>query len=386
MTQPDHIIIKTVFGFEPILANELEALGATNIQILRRAVQVDYDKKLLYKMNMALRTALRVLVPLASFKAENDKELYEQALGIEWTNLFDISKTFSIHADIKTTHFKHSNFVSLKVKDALVDKFRATLGERPNVQSNNAEIEIYVLIGGDKVTIYLDSSGESLHKRGYKKFQNKAPLSEVLAAGLVIMSGWKGETPFVDGMCGAGTILIEAAFLALNKAPNLKRRNFCFSHWKDFDLKLYQAVSRELVANENSDLNVWLYGYDNHGHSINMAAQNIEAAGLDEFIKLKKISFFETQKPADSTTIILNPPYGERMEVEEIETFYRTIGDTFKHKYTNCTGFVLSSNRDAMKRLGLKTTSRVQLMNGELDCAYHRYDMFEGKSKDRMES
>ena len=149
---------------------------------------------------------------------------------------------------------------------------------------------------------------------------------------------------------------------------------------------MYQAVSRELVANEKSDLNVWLYGYDNHGHSINMAAQNIEAAGLDEFIKLKKISFFETQKPADNTTIILNPPYGERMEVEEIETFYRTIGDTFKHKYTNCTGFVLSSNRDAMKRIGLKTTSRVQLMNGELDCAYHRYDMFEGKSRDRLEN
>lgn len=383
MQVENHIIIKTLFGFEQILALELENLGAKNIEVLRRAVKVDYDKYLLYKMNMALRSALRVLVPIATFNAESDKELYDNALEIDWTKLFDISKTFSIHADIKTTFFKHSNFVSLKVKDALVDKFRMALNDRPNVEPNNADIEIYVLIGGNKVTIYLDSSGESLHKRGYKKFQNKAPMSEVLAAGLVLMSGWKGETPFVDGMCGSGTILIEAALIAMNKAPNLKRRNFCFTNWKDFDLKLYQEASRDLVSEEKQDLNVWLYGYDTHGHSINMSTQNIEAAGLDEFIKLKKCSFFETQKPADGTVIILNPPYGERMEVEEIDTFYRTIGDTFKHKYTNCTAYVISSNRDALKRLGLKTNQRTQLMNGELDCSFHKYEMFEGKREDR---
>ncbi|MBX7224531.1 MAG: RNA methyltransferase [Chitinophagales bacterium] len=377
MNKPDHLIVKTLMGLEPVLAQELEQIGATGIEILNRAVKVDYDKKLLYKANLALRTALRILVPITTFTAQTDDQLYKGAMQVNWTEFFELNKTFSVKADIKTTYFKHSNFVSIRVKDAIVDRFRDEIKLRPNVDPKEPQIQFYVLMGQDKVTIYMDSSGESLHKRGYKVRHTKAPVSEVLAAGMILLTGWDGSQTLVDGMCGSGTILCEAGMIALNKAPNLKRRNFCFKNWKDFEPKLLKEVTDELKTAEKEESDGWIYGYDISGNAIISASENITGLELDDSVKLKKIDFISTHAPKDHAIVILNPPYGARLQVDEIENLYREIGNTLKHKYKTCSAWIISSNAEAMKHVGLKTNKKLHLMNGELECAYNRYDILE---------
>jgi putative N6-adenine-specific DNA methylase len=380
----EQYIAKTFQGLEEVLAEELKNLGAQNIIKLKRAVSFDADQLTLYKANMASRTALHILHPIAVEKVKNADTLYSLVKTINWQRWFRKEQTYAVRAIVNNNEaFNTPLFVALKTKDAIADHFRQLTGERPNIDKDNPDVEIYVHIFGQQCTISVDSSGPSLHRRGYRSGGHAAPLNEVLAAGMVLLSGWDKQSPLVDFMCGSGTIITEAALIAANKAPNLRRKVFGFHSWKNFNPELFLQARTELMEAEIEWEN-WIYGSDIDGRAIKEARQNIEAAGIDDIVRISQTDFREKEAPSTPGTVIINPPYGERLKPEDVEALYKEIGDALKQKYKGYNAWILSSNPDAVKRIGLRAAERLVLFNAALECRFLKYELYEG-SKIRNE-
>jgi putative N6-adenine-specific DNA methylase len=371
------MVAKTQFGLEEVLATELKNLGATNVQAHNRAVSFEGDKAILYKANLHLRTALKVLIPIERFNARNERDLYEEVRRIEWDQYLDVDGTLAIHASVKSDYFNHSQYISQKTKDAIVDGFRDKYGRRPSVDLTSPDLSLDIHIYKDEVTIALDSSAESLHRRGYRGENTLAPINEVTAAGMVLLTGWDGKGNFVDPMCGSGTLLIEAALYAKNVPPNLLRKQFGFERWKDFDANLWKQVKAEAIANIREADGIFL-GSDKTFKAIDIARGNVERAGLDEDVRLSNKRFEETMPPAGGGLMIMNPPYGERLPLEEISEFYKMIGDKMKKDFKGYTAWIISSNKEAMKKIGLAASKRLTLFNGALECKYHKFELYDG--------
>ena len=372
---------KTLRGLEEVLAGELLSLGANNIQLERRAVSFTGDLSLLYRANLWLRTATRILKPVAVFRAKDADEIYEAVKKMDWERYMSLDTTFSIDSTVYSDTFKHSKYVTYRTKDAIVDFFQERYGKRPSVRIDNADLCLNVHVSGTQVTVSLDSSGESLHKRGWRsEKQTAAPINEALAAGMLLLAGWKGETDFVDPMCGSGTLLIEAAMIALNIPPGIYRRGFAFEHWKDFDRALFEEIYND--DSQEREFKHHIYGSDAAFYAIQIAEQNVRNAGLQKYISLHQCPLQSLKEREEPCLIVTNPPYGERLESKDILRLYGDIGSTFKHRFAGSTAWVISSNESALKCIGLRPSKKIRLLNGELDCLYQRYDLFKGEHKD----
>ena len=390
------MVAKTFKGLEEVLAQELIELGANDVQIERRAVRFSGDKALLYRANLCLRTASRVLVKIKEYRIQSTEYrrhkpedlLYEFVKGIEWSRLMTEENTFAIDATVYSETFRNSRFVTYRVKDAIADYWIEKAGRRPNVAVENPDLLINVHIAQETVTVSLDSSGESLHKRGYRVANTEAPINEALAAGMLLLAGWKGETDFYDPMCGSGTLLIEAALIAQNIAPGLFRKAFAFEKWKDFDADLWSEIynddSRERPFEHK------IYGSDASFYAIHQAAKNVKAAGVAQNVSLKQIRFEELKiengkLKIEGALVMMNPPYGERLASnKDMEELYGKIGTALKHHWTGATAWIISSNDAAMKCIGLKPSKKYRLLNGELDCQFNKYELFQGKRNERV--
>jgi len=379
------MLAKSLYGFESILAKELRNLGAQEIREGVRNVQFKGDKGFMYKANLALRTAIRILVPIHSFKVNNEDDLYNNLKKINWENYLDLDKTFAINSAVHSDNFTNSLYVSLKSKDAIVDFFRRKYQKRPNIDLKHPDILLNIHIQKDNCTVSLDSSGDSLHKRGYKTETNIAPINEVLAAGLVLLSGYDGTQHFIDPMCGSGTILIEAAMIANNIPVNINRPEFAFEKWNDFDEDLFEIIHDSLLKKvRNSDRKI--IGFDKAPSAIRKAQNNVQNASLEEFISIERQNFFESDKPVDGPTIVLfNPPYGERLEIN-VPVFYKEIGDALKQSYPDTNAWFITSDFDkGLKSVGLRTSRKIKVFNGKLECRFVKYEMYKGSKKRRAE-
>lgn len=382
------MLAKTFKGLEEVLAQELIELGANDVQLERRAVSFRGDKTLLYRANFSLRTAIRILVPIVSFKAKDTDALYAQLLKLNWAQYMTVNSTFAIDATVYSESFRNSRFVTYRVKDAIVDYWQEREHKRPNVSVQSPDLTINVHIANEQVTLSLDSSGESLHKRGYRVATTEAPINEVLAAGMLRMAGWQGQSDFYDPMCGSGTLLIEAALMARNIAPGVFRQSFAFEKWPDFDADLWNDIYND--DSQEREFTHRIYGSDASFYAIQQAAKNIKSAGVQHDVELKQIRMEEInnhQSPItnhqSSPLVMLNPPYGERLKSnKEIEDLYSAIGTALKHQFTGATAWIISSNAAAMKCIGLKPSKKYHLLNGELDCQFNQYELFQGKRKD----
>lgn len=372
-------------GLEPVLAKELLAIGAQNIISHNRAVSFEGDKGFMYKANICLRTALRVLVPFKVFKAENEDRLYKEIFNIPWEEIFDVEKTFAIDSTLNSAVFNHSKYISLKSKDAVADRFREKFGKRPNVDIEKPDVRINIHVRDTDFTISLDSSGESLHKRGYRDQTGIAPINEVLAAGLVMLSGWAPPFNFADPMCGSGTIAIEAALIANNIPPGYYRDEFGFERWKDFDLQLFELIMGSAVDKIKNHPELRIYAADISRSVLEKAQENIRNAKVDDIVKTYRASIEDFTPPTGKGTVIINPPYGERMGKEDIAKLYKNIGDIFKKKYSGYECWIISSNLEALKRVGLHPSKKIPVFNGPLECRFVRFSMYEGSKKVKTE-
>lgn len=370
---------KTFYGFEEVLAKELKVLGASDVQVKNRLVEFYGDQGFMYKANYSLYTALRILKPIISFSARNDFQLYEKLKKFHWENYIDINQTFIIDSTVHSDYFPHSHYAALKVKDAIVDRFQERLGKRPSVSKENADIWFNLHISHDKVTIALDSSGESLHRRGYKVEQGIAPINEVLAAGLLKIAGWEGKGNFLDPMCGSGTILTEAALIAANIPPQIHRKRFAFENWPDFDRDLFEKI-KETRINRIQEFTGKIVGYDNNPTMLKIAERNIINADLEEFIEVQYKDFFNSKKELFPVLVVFNPPYNERIESDN-EVLYKSIGDTLKNNYPNTMAWFITSDLNAKKYVGLRPSVKLKIFNGKLECDFLRYDIYEGSKK-----
>ena len=375
------LIAKTFAGCEDILLQELEALGATDARILTRAVEFEADLATLYKANLHCRTALRILKPVYRFEASDENMLYREIQNIKWSEHFNLEHTFAVNATLNQSNMTHSLYVSLKTKDAIVDQFRDATGDRPNVDTENPDFRIHLHIYENQCTLSFDSSGESLHKRGYRDYTNIAPINEALAAALVLLSGWDKKMPLADFMCGSGTILIEAAFIALNIAPNKFRKSFGFQQWKDYDAALWKNIYEEAIAAEKEPGDLRLYGSDISMRVLEKADQNIQEAGLKGIIRLRKLSFENFEVPEEQGMLICNPPYGQRIAPEDILSMYKLIGDTMKQRLKGWTCWIFTGNLEVAKFIGLRPSRKIHLFNGPIECRFLRYDVYAGSKK-----
>ena len=389
------MLAKTFKGLEEVLAQELIELGANDVQLERRAVSFRGDKALLYRANLCLRTASRILVPIVEATLTPKKKniapedlLYEAVKRVEWSRYMSVENTFAIDATVYSDTFRNSRFVTYRVKDAIADYWMEHADKRPSVAVEAPDILINVHIAKEHLTLSLDSSGESLHKRGYRVANTEAPINEALAAGMLLMAGWKGQSDFYDPMCGSGTLLIEAALIARNIAPGVFRQAFAFEKWPDFDAELWSDIYND--DSQEHEFTHKIYGSDASFYAIQQAAKNIKSAGVQKDVELKqirmeeiKISNLQSSISNPSPLVMLNPPYGERLKSnKEMEVLYSAIGSTLKHQFAGATAWIISSNDAAMKCIGLKPSRKVRLLNGELDCQFNRYDLFQGKRKD----
>ncbi|WP_417889962.1 THUMP domain-containing class I SAM-dependent RNA methyltransferase [Xanthomarina gelatinilytica] len=374
------MVAKTLFGFEELLSKELTQLGAQDVKIGVRNVSFTGDKGFMYKANLGLRTAIKILKPIETFKVFNEKDLYDKIYNMSWEPYLKPTGTLAVDATINSNVFTHSLYVAQKTKDAVVDKFRDTTGQRPNVDLKFPDLKINVHIDRQICHISLDSSGDSLHKRGYKTATNIAPINEVLAAGLVMLSGWDGQCDFMDPMCGSGTILAEAAMIACNIPPNLMRKEFAFERWADWDVDLFEKIEESLLS-KTRDFHYKIMGYDKSPSAVAKAKDNIKNAHLEEFISIKHEDFFKTQKAGeDKLHMVFNPPYGERLDIE-MEEFYKNIGDTLKQGYPGTDAWFITSNLDALKHVGLRPSRKIHLVNAKLEARFVKYVMYEGSKK-----
>ena len=374
------LIAKTFMGLEPVLAKELTQLGANNVQIGRRMVSFTGDKEMMYRANFQLHTAIRILKPIRHFKAKCADDVYEEIKKIDWTQYLEPEKTFAVDSVVFSEEFRHSKFVSYKVKDAIVDFFREKTGQRPNISVANPDIRLNMHIAEDHCTLSLDSSGESLHRRGYRQESVEAPLNEVLAAGMILLSGWQGDTDFIDPMCGSGTLPIEAALIAKNMAPGLFRKEYAFEKWPDFDADLFDEIYND--ESQEREFKHHIYGYDIDIKAVNTARLNVKAAGLSSFITIEQQDFKDFMQPKNKSIMITNPPYGERISTPDLLGTYRMIGERLKHQFKDNDAWILSYREECFEQIGLKPSIKIPLFNGSLECEFRRYQMFDGKLKD----
>lgn len=383
MNKEFQMLAKTFKGLEQVLAGELIELGANNVQIERRAVSFTGDKRMLYSANFCLRTASRILVPIANFKAKTTDEIYEQVKQLDWSQYMTAKTTFQIDATVYSDWFRHSQFITYRVKDGIVDWWMAHGGVRPSVQLTNPDIYINVHIAGDVVTLSLDSSGESLHKRGYRVANTQAPINEALAAGMLLLAGWKGESDFYDPMCGSGTLLIEAALIARNIAPGIYRKGFAFEKWADFDADLFEDIYSD--DSRERDFNHKIYGSDAGYYAVQATTKNVHSANLQRDIEVKQIRVEELRladRNTEGALVMMNPPYGERLSQDkDVLRLYQDMGTALKHQFSGATAWIISSNEDALKCVGLRPAKRVHLVNGDLDCLFNQYVLFKGDHK-----
>ncbi len=372
------LLAKTFKGLEEVLADELRELGATDVKVQRRAVRFQGDRALLYRANLNLRTASRVLMPVLTFEATDADEVYEQAKQVDWSQWMTVRTTFTIDSTVYSEQFRHSKYVTYRVKDAIADYWTEREGKRPNVNLTDPDLYVNVHIADRQVTLSLDSSGESLHKRGYRVAQTEAPLNEALAAGMLLLAGWRGQSDFYDFMCGSGTLLIEAALIAQNIGPGIFRKSFAFEKWRDFDRDLFEEIynddSRERPFNHH------IYGSDAGYYAVQQALKNVREAGMQRFIDVRQIRMQELRDlHTEGALVVVNPPYGERLSRDkDVLRLYEDIGKCLKFQFTGATAWVLSSNEEALKCIGLKPSQRLHLLNGELDCRFNKYELFSG--------
>lgn len=367
----------TLAGLEEVLAQELIEIGADEVQIARRSVYFSGDQKLLYKANYCLRTALRILVPIDNYKIYSADDLYQRGKNFKWEELFGCDQTFAIQSTVFTDLFNNSMFASLKLKDAIVDRFRYKFGNRPSVDSKNPDVLINLHISNEVCTISLDSSGESLHKRGYRVGQNEAPMSEVLAAGLIRLSQWDCKSDFIDPMCGSGTIAIEAAMLANGIYPGKIRKDFGFKRWPDFNSELFKHMENEVLPEVKNPIRIW--ASDISRRNVDIASKNATEAGVDSLIDFKVSDFKLLESTSENPFLLFNPPYGERMTPDD-SNFYSMIGERLKHHYTNATVWIISTPQ-CLKSIGLRPSRKIPILNGSLECSFRKYELYSGSKK-----
>ena len=377
------LIAKTFMGLEQVLAQELTQLGANNITIGRRMVAFTGDKELMYRANFQLHTAIRILKPIKHFKANSADDVYEEIKKIDWSQYIEKGKTFSVDSVVYSEEFRNSRFVTYKVKDAIVDQFRENTGTRPNISISNPDIRLNIHIADDKATLSLDSSGESLHRRGYRQETTEAPLNEVLAAGMILMSGWKGETDFIDPMCGSGTLLIEAALIARNINPGVFRKEFAFERWNDFDKELFDNIYND--DSQEREFEHHIYGYDIDIKAVNTARLNARAAGVTKDITIEEADFKNFKQPENPAILITNPPYGERISTPNLLGTYKMIGERLKHQFVGNDAWVLSYREECFEQIGLKPSIKIPVFNGSLECEFRKYALFGGRMKEFRE-
>ena len=374
------LIAKTFMGLEPVLAQELTQMGANNVQIGRRMVSFTGDKEMMYRANFQLHTAIRILKPISHFKARSAEDVYESVKKIDWSKYILDGKTFSVDSVVYSEEFRNSRFVTYKVKDAIVDQFREATGSRPNISVSNPDIRLHIHIADEDATLCLDSSGESLHRRGYRQESVEAPLNEVLAAGMILMTGWKGDCDFIDPMCGSGTLLIEAALIARNINPGVFRKEFAFEKWPDFDQNLFDAIYND--DTQEREFAHHIYGYDVDMKAVNTARLNVRAAGLTKDITVEQADFKDFTKPENKSIIVTNPPYGERISTPNLLATYKMIGERFKHQFMGNDAWVLSYREECFDQIGLKPSIKIPVFNGSLECEFRKYTIFDGKMRD----
>ncbi|MDR5592038.1 THUMP domain-containing class I SAM-dependent RNA methyltransferase [Christiangramia sp. SM2212] len=374
------MIAKTLYGFESILAKELLDLGAMDIKEGNRMVSFVGDLGFMYKANLCLRTAIKILKPYESFRVNSEQELYDNIKKLPWEKFLAEDGSLAIDSAVHSDIFTHSQYVALKSKDAIVDRFREKFGKRPDVDLDFPDLRINIHIEKNFCNVSFDSSGDSLHKRGYRSATNIAPINEVLAAGMLLMSGWEGQCDFLDPMCGSGTIPIEAAMIACNIPPNLNRKEFAFEKWNDWDEELFEKIE-ESALKKVKDFHFKIKGYDKAPSAVMKAKENVKNANLSEFIEIEQKSFFETKKQNDKYLhMLFNPPYGERLEID-IEDFYGKIGDTLKQGYPGTHAWFIATNFDAIKSVGLRASRKIKLYNGPLEGRLLKYVLYQGSKK-----
>jgi putative N6-adenine-specific DNA methylase len=371
----------TLFGLEEVLADELNQLGARQVEVGTRAVTFRGDMRLVYEANLWCRTAIRILRPFASFRARDEKELYRKVSSIDWTDYLDVSQTLLINSVVSQSTFEHSLYVSQLTKDAIVDQFRRRYDKRPSVDVLRPDVRLNLHMYENQVTLSLDASGDSLHRRGYRLQTNVAPLNEVLAAGIILLTGWDKKKTFIDPMCGSGTLVAEAAMIARNIAPGLYRQDYAFMRWKDYDATLYRQVYQEAVKREISGPAATIIGSDLEPDYIRAARKNLENAELENYVELQVTDIREIAPPATPGVLVTNPPYGERINADDLNILYKQIGDVLKSKLEGWDAFIFTGNLEAAKHIGLKTSRRIPLYNGKIECRLFKYELYRGSSK-----
>lgn len=377
------MIAKTFMGLEDILAQELLELGANNVEKGRRMVSFTGDKALMYRANFALRTAIRILKPIRHFRAKSADQVYDNIKEIDWSEYIGEGKTFTVDSVVYSEEFSNSRFVTYKVKDAIVDQFRERTGKRPNISVADADVRLNIHIAEDRATVSLDSSGESLHRRGYRQEAVEAPLNEVLAAGMIMMTGWTGETDFIDPMCGSGTLAIEAALIARNIAPGVFRKKYAFEKWPDFDAELFDDIYND--DSREREFEHHIYGYDIDFKAVNMSKLNVKAAGLSSDITIEQQDFKDFRGHDGKAIIVTNPPYGERISTPNLLETYRMIGERLKHAFKEGDAWILSYREECFQQIGLKPSVKIPLYNGSLECEFRKYSIFDGKLREFRE-
>lgn len=374
------ILVKTMFGLEDILIEELNALGIQNCVKLKRAVKAEADLAQLYEANLKIRTGLQILVPMYTFEARNEQDVYDNIYKHDWTNEFKLGDTFAIDAIINSRFFNHSKYIALKTKDAIADKFTDTFEERPNVDPKDPDFAVNLYIHDDQVTVYKNSSGKSLHKRGYRLKAGKAPLNEVLAAGLLILSGYDGSQPYLDPMCGSGTLLAEACMIATNTPANFHRKKFSFQSWDNYDKSLFEEVRNKAEA-AICEPKEEIWGCDISSEALDVSYENLTRLDFKKFVKLRKKDFLFQDPPIKEALAVFNPPYDLRITSSDIEELYKEIGDTLKQHYGGSTAWIISSNMSAFKHVGLRPSRKIPLFNGPLECKFQKYELYAGSKK-----
>lgn len=376
MQGKEKFVAKTYAGLEQILKEELEQLGAENCRIGTRAVEFEGDMSMLYRANYFCRFALRILWNVHQFTFRDNNQFYEEIYKYPAEEIMSVHNTLAFNVTMSGNMFKTPLYAALLAKDAVCDRFREKFDERPSVNKDNPDIQFNIHIFNNNAALYLDASGESLHKRGYRVSSHPAQISEVVAAAMVKLSGWKHDCDLIDPMCGSGTILIEAAMSALNIPAGFYREKYGFFHWKNFDRRFWEKIVNE--ADIKDDVPINFYGSDISTRFIGMAKANVQEARLSDFVRLQRCAMSESAPKRTPAYLIFNPPYGERLDMEDIEDFYKQIGNSLKQKFAGCTAFLISSNMEAVKRIGLHPSKKTTLYNGALECKFLRYDLYAG--------
>lgn len=375
-------VAKTFSGLENELAIELKTLGAENVEIIKRGVKFEGNRELLYQVSYLVRTAIRILTPITEFKVTDEQSLYDGVKAIQWDKLMTHKQTFVMTADVFHSQIDHSHFAALKAKDALVDFFRDKIRRRPSVDKENADFFINIHISHNVCTVSLDSSGESLHKRGYRIGADKAPLNEVLAAGLIKLSGWKGDVDFYDPMCGSGTIVMEVAMMAMNIPAGYYRKQYAFEKWPDFDADLWHSV-KEKYDNEFKDIEINIVASDRSEKAIQIAKRNLKYAGLHKDIEISKAYFDSVVPRSDKGLLLFNPPYGMRLTENDIVRLYQEIGDVLKSNWAGHQAWIITSALDAAKFIGLRPSKRIELYNGPIEAKFLCFDLYAGSRREK---